>query len=162
MTQCLPFAAALPRVHGGIPAWGILSGACWARRDDTRNVAQQRLAERRQRRIQICHRERRRRTLTLICQSRPITVPSTKKGIGPRWDPSCLFVHDLRQWWRRSEGNPCSTRGFPGCGARWGHRGCTRRHIASGRVQLGEVGRRRHRSGRAVGDDRPTRRSTSS
>jgi len=74
MTPCLPFAAALPRVHGGIPAWGILSGACWARRDDTRNVGQQRLAERRQRHIQICHRERRRRTLTLIRQSRPIIV----------------------------------------------------------------------------------------
>jgi len=46
MTPRLPFAAALPRVHGGIPAWGILSGACWARRDtretsansDSRNV----------------------------------------------------------------------------------------------------------------------------
>jgi len=92
MKPCLPFAAALPRVHGGIPAWGILSGARWARRDDTRNVGQQ-LAERRQRRIQIRHRERRRRTLTLICQSRPIIVPSRKKGIGPGWDPSRLFAH---------------------------------------------------------------------
>jgi len=106
VTPCLPFAAALPRVHGGIPAWGILSGACWARRVDKRSVGQQRLAECRQRRIQICHRERRRRTLTLICQSRPITVTSRKKRIGPRWDPSCLVVHEIRQWWRRSEGNP--------------------------------------------------------
>ena len=93
MTPRLPFAAALPRVHGGIPAWGILSGACWARRHDPRNVGQQRLAERRQCRIQIRHREGRRRIVLLICQSRPITVTSRKKGIGPRWDPSCLFVH---------------------------------------------------------------------
>jgi len=106
MTPCLPFAAALPRVHGGIPAWGILSGACWARRDDPRNVGQQRLAERRQRRIQIRHREGRHQIVLLICQSCPITVTSRKKGIGPRWDPSCFLVHDIRQWWRRSEGNP--------------------------------------------------------
>ena len=105
MTTRLAFAAALPRVHGGIPAWGILSGACWARRDDTRNVGQKRLAERGQRRIQVHHRKMRRRTLTLICQSRPITVTSRKKGIGPRWDRSCLFVHEVRQWSRRSEGN---------------------------------------------------------
>jgi len=162
MTPCLPFAAALPRVHGGILAWGILSGACWARRDDPRSVGQQRLAERPQRRIQIRHREGRRRIVLLICQSRPITVKSRKKGIGPQRDPSCLLVHEICQWRRRCEANPWSTRGSPGCGARWGHRGCTRLHIASGRVQLGEVGRRRHRSGRAVIDDRPTRRSTSS
>jgi len=106
MTPCLPCAAALPRVHGGIPAWGILSGACWARRDDPRNVGQQGLVERRQRRIQIRHREGRRRIVLLICQSRPTTVTSTKKGIGPRWDPSCLLVYEIRQWWRRGEGNP--------------------------------------------------------
>jgi len=67
MTPCLPFAAALPRVQGGIPEWGILSGACWTRRDDTRHVGQQRFAERRQRRIQIRHREGRRRIVLLIC-----------------------------------------------------------------------------------------------
>jgi len=106
MTPCLPFAAALPRVHGGIAAWGILSGACWARRDDPRNVGLQRLAERRQRRIQIRHLEGRRRIVLLICQSRPITVKSREKGIGPQWDPLCLLVHEDRQWWRRSDGNP--------------------------------------------------------
>jgi len=118
MTPCLPFSATTPRVDAGIPAWGILSGACWARRDDTRNVGQQRLAERRQRRIQIRHSERRRRTLTLIWQSRPITVMSRKKGIRPRWDPSCLLVLETRQWSSRSDGNPGSTRKFSGCGAR--------------------------------------------
>jgi len=97
MTPCLPFAAALPRVHGGIPAWGILSGAYWARRDDPRYVGQQRLAERRQRRIQIRHREGRHRIVLLIRQSRPITVTSRKKGIGPRWDPSFHLVHEIRQ-----------------------------------------------------------------
>jgi len=106
MTPSLPFAAALPRVHGGISAWGILSGACWARRDDPINVGQQQLAERRQRRIQIRHRQRRHRIGLLICQSRPITVTSRKKGIGPRWDSSCLLVHEILQWWRRSEGTP--------------------------------------------------------
>jgi len=106
MTPCLTFVAALPRVHGGIHAWGISSGACWARREDTRSVGQQRPAKRRQRRIQIHHSERRRRTLTLICQSREITVTSREKGIGSRWDPSCLFVHEIGQWWRRSEENP--------------------------------------------------------
>jgi len=82
MTPCLPFAAAIPGVHGGIPVWGILRGACWARRNDTRNFGQQRLAKRRQRRIQIGHREKRRQTLTLSCQSCPITVTSRKTGIG--------------------------------------------------------------------------------
>jgi len=106
MTPCLPIAATLPRIHGGIPAWGILGEACWARRDDPRNVGQQPLAERRQRRIQIRHCEGRHRILLLICQSRPITVTSRKKRIGPQWDPSCLLVHEIRQWWRRSEGNP--------------------------------------------------------
>ena len=106
MRPCLPFAAALPRVHGGIPAWDIFSGACWARRNDTRNVGRQQLAERRRRRIQIRHREGRRRIVLLICQSRPITMTSRKKGIGPRWDPSCIFVHEIRRWWRRREGNP--------------------------------------------------------
>jgi len=106
MTPCLPFSAALPRVHGGIPAWGILSGACWDRRDDTRNVGQERLAERRQRRIQIRPREGRHWIVLLICQSRPITVTSRKEGIGPRWDPSCLLVHEILPWWRRSEGSP--------------------------------------------------------
>jgi len=95
MKPCLPFAAALPRVNGGNPAWGILSGACWARRDDARNVTLQRLAARRKRRIQIRHRERRLRNLTAIFQSRPITVTSRKQGIGPRWDPSCFFVHEI-------------------------------------------------------------------
>jgi len=83
MRPCLPFATALPHVHGGIPAWGILSGACWARSDDPRNVGQQRLAERRQRRIQIRHREGRRRIVLLLCQSRPITVTSRKKVSAP-------------------------------------------------------------------------------
>jgi len=106
MTPCLFFAAALQRVQGGIPAWGILSGACWARRDDPRNVGHQRLSERRQRRIQIRHRGGRHRIVLLIGQSRPITVKSRKKGIGPLWDPSCFLVHEIRQWWRRSEGNP--------------------------------------------------------
>jgi len=106
MTPCLPFAAALPRVHGGIPAWGILSGARWARRDDPRNVGQQRLAECPLRRIQIRHREGRRRIVLLIRQSRPITVTSREPGIGSQWDPSFLLVHEIRQWWRRSEGNP--------------------------------------------------------
>jgi len=106
MTPSFPFAAALPRVHGEVPAWGILSGACWARRDDPRNVGQLRLAERRQRRIQICHREGRRRIVLLIFQSRPISVTSRKKGIGPQRDPSCFLVHEIRQWWRRGEGNP--------------------------------------------------------
>jgi len=106
MTTRLAFAAALPRVHGGIPSWGILSGACWARRDDPRNVGQQRLAERRQRRIQIRHREERRRIVLLIGQSRPTTVTSRKKGIDPQWDASCLLFHETRQRWRRGEGNP--------------------------------------------------------
>ena len=106
MTTRLPFAAALPRVHGGVPAWGILSGACWARRDDPRYVGQQRLAERRQRRIQVRHLERRHQIVLLIRQSRPITVSSRKKGMGPRWDPSYFIVHEIRQWWRRGEGIP--------------------------------------------------------
>jgi len=106
MTPCLTFAAAFTRVHGGISAWGILSGSRWARRNDPRYVGQQRLAERRQRRIQIRHRQGRHRIVLLMCQSRPITVTSRKKCIGPRWDASCFLVHEIRQWWRRGAGNP--------------------------------------------------------
>ena len=102
-----PLSGGFPHsVHGGIPAWGILSGACWARRDDPRYVGQQRLAERLQRRIQVRHREGRHRIVLLIGQSRPSTVTSREKGIGPQWDPSFLLVHEIRQRWRRSEGDP--------------------------------------------------------
>jgi len=109
----------------------------------------------------LLSRARRRRTLDLIRQSRPLVVTPRKKGIGPRRDPPYRFAHEVRQWPRRSEGNPWSTRGSPSRSDRWGYRGCTRRHAASDRVQLGEVGRRRHRSGREVIEDRQKRRSTS-
>jgi len=161
MTPRLPFAAAHPRVRGGTPAWGILSRARGARRDDPRNVGQQRLAERRQRCVQIRHREGRHRILLLIRQSRPIAMPSRKEGSGPRWDPSYRLVHRIRQRRRRREGDPRSTRGSPSPGDRWGHRGNARRHTGSVRDRLRVVGRERHRSGRAVIDDRPTRRTTS-
>jgi len=106
MTPRLFFSAALPSVHGGLPAWGIVSGACWARRDDPRNVGQQRLADRRQCRIQIRHRDGRRRIVLLICQSRPITVTSRKKSIGPQGNASCRIVHEIRKWWRQGKGKP--------------------------------------------------------
>jgi len=120
------------------------------------------LAERRQWRVRICHREKRRRIPRLIHQSRPFVVTSRKKGIGPRWDPLYRLARKIYQWTRRSEENPWSTRGSPCRSDRWGHRGCTRRHTGGDLVQLWAVGRRHHRWGRAVIDDWPTQRSTSS
>jgi len=74
MSPRLPFAAALPRVRRGAAACGILSRARGARRDNPTNVGQQPLAERRQRHVQIHHREGRHRIVLLIRQSRPIVV----------------------------------------------------------------------------------------
>jgi len=161
MTPRSPHAAALPRVRGGTPASGISRRARGALRGDPRNIGQQRLAERRQRHVHTRHLEGRHRILLLICRSRPIFMPSRTDAIGPRWNPPYRLAHKIYQRRRRSDGNPRSTRGSPCPGDRWGHRGCTRRHTGSVRVRLGVAGWKLHRSGRAVIDDRPTRRSTS-
>jgi len=83
-----------------------LSEARRARHNDPRNIRQKRLAERRHSTIQICHRQGPCRTLILIHQSHPIVVTSMEKGIGPLRDQPYRFAHEVRQWPRRSEGNP--------------------------------------------------------
>jgi len=85
--------------------------------------------------------------MILIHQSRPFVVTSREKGIGPGRDPPYRFVHEVRQWSRRSEESPGSGGGSSCSNDRWGPRECTFRHTASDRVQLEKVGRRRHRCG---------------
>jgi len=161
MTPRPLFATALSRVCGGTPACGILSRARGAGRDYPSDFGQQRLAQRRHRRVRIFLREGRHRIFLLIRRSRPIFLPSRKEGIDLRWDPKSRPGDEIRQRRRRSEGKALCTRGFPSPGASWGQSGCTRRHTGSVRVRLGVVGSKRHCSGHAVIDDRPTRRSTS-